>query len=88
MATQDINKIKIECAPLSNRIYIGRVNKSETEWLDKRDATDEVIEAVRDHLAEEARREKRDSFGWEWTRKDGKIVKLVVSIEEDDDRNS
>jgi len=64
---------------LTHTIYIGRVNKDETIFLEKEDRTSEVIEATRDHLVGEIKNGEKFS-GYEWNRKDGKIVRLQVEI--------
>jgi hypothetical protein len=77
-----IDRIKISTSELTNTIYIGRVNAKETLWLEKRDCTDEALCAVRDHLAGLIPEGKK-TFGYEWDRKDGKIVELRVSVRDD-----
>lgn len=74
-----IERIKISVSPITNTIYIGRVNSSEDEWLDKRDCTDEALAVVRDHLSNLIE-DGKNMFGYEWTRKDGKVVELLVKI--------
>lgn len=75
-----LEKIKCQTSELTNTIYIGRVNKDETMFLEKEDRTDEVLKAVRDHLI--GMIQDGNSAGYEWTRKDGKIVRLSVEIQE------
>lgn len=79
--SQNIEKIKIGVSGLTNIIYIGRVNKSETLWLDKRDATDEALCAVRDHLVGIIE-PGNNTAGYEWDWKDGKVVELRVTIKD------
>ena len=74
-----LDKIKIYCSALTNVIYIGRVNKNETETLEKEDRTDEVLEAVRDHLYQNLK-DGETKTGYSWKRKDGKIVKLMLEV--------
>lgn len=53
-------------------------------WRNKSDVTDEAICAVRDYLLSECLNEKAGKMqgGYEWTRKDGKKVVLLVKIED------
>lgn len=74
----DVNKIKIACGLFG--IHIGRVNKAETLWLDKRDCTDEALASVRDYLKMQAERQKKDTFGYEWKTEDGETVELTIKI--------
>lgn len=74
-----VERIRIATSGLSNTIFIGRVNAKENLWLDKRDCTDEAIAAVRDHLFAEIE-EGKDTAGYRWTMKDGRIIDLVVKV--------
>lgn len=74
-----LDKIKIYCSALTNVVYIGRVNKNETETLEKEDRTDEVLEAARDHLYNSLK-DGETKTGYQWTRKDGKVVKLMIEV--------
>lgn len=53
-------------------------------WRNKSDVTDEAICAVRDYMYSECLNEKAGKIrgGYEWTRKDGKKVLLMVEIED------
>lgn len=53
-------------------------------WKAKSDVTDEAICAVRDYMTSECLNEKAGKIrgGYEWTRKDGKKVLLMVEIED------
>lgn len=66
-------------------IYAG-VLKNKDKWKDKSECTEEAIEAVRDYIVMEELGgldcSKSLSGGYEWTLKDGRKVKLIVSIEE------
>ena len=43
--------LKLGCAPVSGTIYAGRLDKTNTRWVgDRKDVTDDVINAVADHL--------------------------------------
>lgn len=79
MARFPIERIKIGVSPITNTIYIGRVDASETKWLEKRDCTDEALEVVRDYLVNMILDGFSD-FGYEWERKDGCIVELRATI--------
>lgn len=64
-------------------IYAGRLNKDKSMWIDgaRTEATDEAICAVRDYLLMQIENGE-NTFGYEWTMKDGKTVQLVVKIKE------
>ena len=66
------------------RIYAGTVNKPRKDgsktWRNKTDVTDEALCAVRDYLYNEAIKENQTIWGYEWDRKDGKVVELIVKI--------
>lgn len=51
-------------------------------WRSKSDVTEEAIVAVRDHMTSECLNEKEGKLqgGYEWTRKDGKKVLLLVKV--------
>jgi len=40
----------ISNSPLSNRIFVGRINKKGTEYLEKQDMTFTAINAVIEHI--------------------------------------
>lgn len=63
-------------------IYAGKTNKDNTEWLGKSEVTDEALCAVRDYLYDQAINENKTTCGYEWDRKDGKIVELIVRIKD------
>lgn len=63
-------------------IYAGRINKKGDKWLEKSDVTDEALCAVRDYLYDQAISENKTTCGYEWDRKDGKIVELIVKIKD------
>lgn len=66
-------------------IYAGRINKKGDKWLEKSEVTDEALCAVRDYLYDQAITEGKTVYGYEWDRKDGKIVELIVKIREGKD---
>lgn len=51
-------------------------------WRNKSDVTDEAICAVRDHMTSECLKEEegKTEGGYEWDRKDGKKVVLLVKV--------
>ena len=60
-------------------IYAGTINKRGNMWQNKTECTDEALAAVRDYLFN--RLEDGESWcGYEWTRKDGRIVTLMLSV--------
>lgn len=65
-------------------IYAGTVNKPKKDgtqtWREKNDVTDEVLCAARDYLVMKAQENKKNAWGYEWDRKDGKVVELIVKI--------
>ena len=79
-----LENIVIDCSPLSNSLRICRVGKSGTNILEQEDRENEIISAVRDFLVTLAERNNGNTFGYEWTRKDGKIVELRLTIKESD----
>ena len=54
------------------------------EWENRED---EILCAVRDFLYEKAMENGSSDFGYEWTRKDGTIVELRVTIKDDTDND-
>lgn len=66
-------------------IYVGTLNKAKTMWQNKTECTDEAINAVRDYMVDELLGgvdcKKAIKSGYEWTLEDGKIVKLLVEIQ-------
>lgn len=77
-----IERIKLGVSPITNTIYIGRVNTKENMWLEKRDCTDEALVVVRDYLLAMCDN-TQTTFGYEWTKKDGSIVELIVKVRQD-----
>lgn len=75
-----LENIVIDCSPLSNSLRICRVGKSGTNILEQEEREDEIISAVRDFLVTLAERNNSNTFGYEWERKDGKIVELRVTV--------
>ena len=63
-------------------IYAGTLKKNGKEWQNKTECTDEALCAVRDWLYGEAEQHHRSVWGYEWKRKDGKVVELLVKIRE------
>lgn len=63
-------------------IYAGTLMPNKELWRNKSDVTDEAIAAVRDYLFSEFIRDGKTQGGYEWTRKDGRAVKLMIVAEE------
>lgn len=65
-------------------IYAGIVNPKRKDgsqtWKSKTEVTDEALCAVRDYLSLQAKVNGEDAYGFEWDRKDGKVVELVLKI--------
>lgn len=57
-----------------------------TMWRNKSDVTDEAINAVRDYMIDNCIEEKKGKTegGYEWTRKDGKKVFLMIKVYDSD----
>ena len=79
-----LENIVIDCSPLSNSLRVCRVGKSGTNILEQENRENEIISAVRDFLVALAERNESNTFGYEWKRKDGKIVELRLTIKEDE----
>ena len=75
-----LENIVVDCSPLSNLLRICRVGKSGMNILEQENREDEIIYSVRDFLVTLAERNDSNTFGYEWTRKDGKIVELRVTV--------
>lgn len=75
-----LENIVVDCSPLSNSLRICRVGKSGINILEQENREDEIICAVRDFLVTLAERNDSNTFGYEWTRKDGNIVELRVTV--------
>lgn len=61
-----------------------------TMWRNQSDVTDEAINAVRDYMLDNCIKEKegKTQGGYEWKRKDGKTVALIVKVVDSDAKNS
>lgn len=75
-----LENIVIDVSPLTNTLRIGRVGKARTHLLEWEEREDEILCAVRDFLYNLAEQNNRNTFGYEWTRKDGKVVELRVTV--------
>lgn len=75
-----MKNIHCYASELTNTIYIGETNSDNTEWINKIDKTQEVIEAVRDYLVKECQDEHKSRAGFTWKRKDGKEVQLLLCV--------
>lgn len=77
-------------AGVFGRVYAGTLmpkkdGKPQT-WRSKSDVTEEAIAAVRDHMIDDCLNEKEGKLqgGYEWKRKDGKKVVLLVKVVDSD----
>lgn len=65
-------------------IYAGTLSsKNKNLWQNKTECTDEALCAVRDYLIQKCLggpHSDKSSGGYEWTLKDGRVVKLLVVI--------
>ena len=73
------NDIHVECSVFGTAIYAGKLNKKGNMWTQKKDVTKETIEAVRDYFVRLLPDDK-NKYLYEWSRKDGKKVRLSVEI--------
>ncbi len=62
-------------------IYAGILKKNGEEWLHKSNVTEDAINAVRDYLFLQKRADD-NMFGYEWTLKDGRKLKLTIVVED------
>ena len=73
-------------AGVFGRVYAGTLMPKKDGkpqmWRSKSDVTEEAIMAVRDHMVGDCLNEKegKTQGGYEWTRKDGKKVLLLIKI--------
>lgn len=63
-------------------IYAGTVKKNGVEWQNKSIVTDEAIDAVRDYLMFQLEQGEQCT-GFEWRTKDGRIIKLMLSVKQE-----
>lgn len=77
-----LENIVIDCSPLTNTLRIGRLGKARTHLLEWEDREDEILCAVRDFLMGLAERNNSSTYGYEWTRKDGKVVELRATLKD------
>ena len=75
-----LENIVIDVSPLTNTLRIGRVGKARTHLLEWEEREDEILCAVRDFLYQIALANNAETFGYEWIRKDGKVVELRVTL--------
>jgi len=62
-------------------IYAGTLEpKNKGLWKNKTECTDEALCAVRDYLEMEFFKDGSTTGGYEWTRKDGSVVELRVTL--------
>lgn len=77
-----LENVVIDCSPLTNTLRIGRLGKARTHLLEWENREDEILCAVRDFLMGLAKRNNSNTYGYEWTRKDGKVVELRVTLKD------
>ena len=77
-----LDNIVIDCSALTNTLRVGRVSKKRDHLLEWEEREDEILCAVRDFLYQKAIENDAETFGYEWTRKDGKVVELRVTVKE------
>lgn len=75
-----LENIVIDCSPLTDTLRIGRVNKNRDRLLEWEAREDEILCAVRNFLFAKAQKENSNTYGYEWDRKDGKIVELRITV--------
>lgn len=80
-----LENIVIDCSYLTNTLRIGRKDKRKNILLEWEDREDDILCAVRDFLSNKCKEENTNTFGYEWDRKDGKIVELRVTIRDGGD---
>ena len=81
-----LENIVVDVSGLTNTLRVGRVGKKRDHLLEWEDREDEILCAVRDFLYNLASQNNSDTFGYEWTRKDGKIVELRLTIKEGENK--
>jgi len=69
-------------------IYAGTLKKNKQEWMNKSDVTDEAIDAVRDYFFGKMEYAEKTSYGYSWKLKDGRLLKLFVTISEEDNEEN
>jgi len=72
-------KFGIAQSPLTNNIYVGRLNKKETEWLEKEDMTLRVVSAVVDHIKQIQETEDNNTISISGG---GKKYSLTLTVED------
>ena len=82
----NVQDVKYHVSAGAFGVYAGRINKKGDKWLEKSDVTDEALCAVRDYLYDQAIAEGKSICGYEWDRKDGKVVELIVRIKDGEDK--
>lgn len=68
-------------------IYAGTLMPNGCVWRNKSDVTDEALASVRDYMVSEFIKGDQTQGGYEWDRKDGKVVKLMISVEDGETKN-
>ena len=76
-----LENIVVDCSPLSNSLRVCKVGAKRT-ILEQENRENEILEAVRDFLVEKAKQSNNKTFGYEWSRRDGAVVELRITIKE------
>jgi hypothetical protein len=76
-----LDKIVVDCSPLTNIIRIGRKGTKPNILLEWEDRTDEIIGAVADYLLELALKNENKQAGFQWDMKDGGTMTLRLTVE-------
>ena len=77
-----LENIVIDVSPITNTLRVGRVGKARPHLLEWEEREDEILCAVRDFLYNLAEQNNSNTWGYEWIRKDGKIVELRVTMKD------
>lgn len=76
-----LDKIVVDCSPITNVVRIGRKGVKPNILLEWEDRTDEIIGAVADHLLEIALKRENKQAGYQWDMKDGGKMTLRLTVE-------
>ena len=79
------NRIVVACGLMNHSIYAQTVHNNVVDNSSTCDVTDMAIKAVRDYMVDSMLNKsyaKANTFGYQWNRSDGKVVKLICSIED------
>lgn len=86
IAEETKQEFKLICTSINNEdktipVIVGGTVEND-KWVDPHDMTSEAIQAVRDYLFAQIENEDKGS-GYQWKREDGKYVKLMLTIEDE-----